>query len=447
MRLVYFHIDELARDAVTASALKRAFLLRGVKIVYGNRYSSRLLKYFIPMFDGIILPRPLFIEYLGDSDQRDTPVTILYTEAVGATSVSDELTLYNTFHKEYMEGDTKYYDRVYKFCLWGSAHKQVISKYFPEVLSKISVVGHPRHDAKCHGQNIYNRSNKIKVGLITRLSLLNDFDSRHVLQALSLSTTHDYRTYFNNKSNGMFFNKFGKDQNISDLIYTEAVDAMILFELLSKIDFDRFEIYIKIHPREDRNQWISLFDKLKVQVHIVDWITPFFHWVKGMDYVVGPASTSFYDSIVAGIEPICTNKIVSKRSQHVVNNTDDENNILKYIYNPNSIEELLDYIGNKPESKYVASQEIKDILYLETDYPNSINALDNVVDIVIDSFSINQPNVIIQKIRFVQYSAVSYLSNILGVFVNSVVRKRKEQGSTFILTRRAIAFIDSLSLE
>ena len=38
---VYFHIDELARDAIVASSLKKHF--KGHNLIYGNRFSTNFL--------------------------------------------------------------------------------------------------------------------------------------------------------------------------------------------------------------------------------------------------------------------------------------------------------------------------------------------------------------------------------------------------------------------
>ena len=59
--IVYFHIDELNRDAITASALKKRFKDCGHRLVYGNRLTFSLLKYFHRIFDVIIIPRPHFL--------------------------------------------------------------------------------------------------------------------------------------------------------------------------------------------------------------------------------------------------------------------------------------------------------------------------------------------------------------------------------------------------
>ena len=50
-KYVYFHIDELNRDSVVASALKKELAEKGVKLIYGCRlYSYYLIKYFAKYF-------------------------------------------------------------------------------------------------------------------------------------------------------------------------------------------------------------------------------------------------------------------------------------------------------------------------------------------------------------------------------------------------------------
>ena len=62
---IYFHIDELSRDSITASAFNKVLKEHGAKIIYGNRRtSSLLLPHFCYLFDLIILPRPIFIKEL-----------------------------------------------------------------------------------------------------------------------------------------------------------------------------------------------------------------------------------------------------------------------------------------------------------------------------------------------------------------------------------------------
>jgi len=149
---VYFHIDELGRDAITASALKKAFKERGINMVYGNRfYTQKLLERFAFAFDIIILPRPDFLRNFKNLNKNIPPIVIIFTESVGRVvhENNDKLTLFSLLDQSFMEGDTKYVDKVTSFCLWGESTKKRIDKYYPEITNKFHVTGHTRHDKRC----------------------------------------------------------------------------------------------------------------------------------------------------------------------------------------------------------------------------------------------------------------------------------------------------------
>ena len=81
--LVYFHIDELSRDAIVASALREELKKVGGKLIYGNRATTRRLRHF-NIFDVVILPGIDY--YMGaypDPNHLPDNIVILPTEAVG----------------------------------------------------------------------------------------------------------------------------------------------------------------------------------------------------------------------------------------------------------------------------------------------------------------------------------------------------------------------------
>ena len=129
---VYFHIDELGRDAITASALKKAFAEHDINLVYGNRvYTKRVLEHFAFAFDIIILPRPMFLYDFKNIDRNMPPIMILFTESVGRVveESNDKFTLFSLLDSPYMEGDTRYIDKITSFLLWGESAKKRINKY------------------------------------------------------------------------------------------------------------------------------------------------------------------------------------------------------------------------------------------------------------------------------------------------------------------------------
>ena len=50
MKYIYFHVDELYRDLITAKVLKSKFPKKKYKFIYGNRRNYRLLLKFSDYF-------------------------------------------------------------------------------------------------------------------------------------------------------------------------------------------------------------------------------------------------------------------------------------------------------------------------------------------------------------------------------------------------------------
>ena len=56
MKSIYFHIDELSRDSVVASALKRKLRKYDIHTFYGNRAVSELFRNIPFPFDSAVFP-------------------------------------------------------------------------------------------------------------------------------------------------------------------------------------------------------------------------------------------------------------------------------------------------------------------------------------------------------------------------------------------------------
>ena len=442
---VYFHIDELGRDAITASALKKAFAERGINLVYGNRvYTRRVLEHFVFAFDIIILPRPMFLHDFKNMNKDMPPIVVVFTESVGRVvdENNDKFTLFSLLDTPYMEGDTKYVDKVTSFFLWGESGKTRIDKYYPEIADKFHVVGHPRHDKRCIDHKIKNTSKaKAKIGLITRQPLLNDFLKRQPVEAVvasssSLEVSYDY----NNTSTGDFL--LSQDNDPVDEIYMEAVDIQILLQLLLKLNEQGHEIHLKVHPREDRELWVDFVKKYNLNVTLAHWCMPFSHWVKELDYVIGPSSTSFYDCCVAGVQPICTRRINKNRDFHINEFSEEYGALMEHIVTPDSINEIVEIVSEKNES-FELSDEIKQVLLNETNYPDSNNSIDKMVELSLASKKEDQVSPFMKTIYMISFNIYGgLLDNAMRIY--RFLNRRTEQGSTFLMTKKNRKYIDSL---
>jgi len=130
---IYFMIDELNRDAVVASALKKIFLKKGHNLVYGNRSSNRLLKYFHEAFDVIIFPRPhiIYDNWGDDWLTWSAKFVTLSTESLGIICKDHQVMAKTLLDREYFEGKRQYVDRIDAFCFWGEKQLQAVTDCAP----------------------------------------------------------------------------------------------------------------------------------------------------------------------------------------------------------------------------------------------------------------------------------------------------------------------------
>jgi len=450
---VYFHIDEPGRDAITAVALKKHLIKKNIKLVYGNRkLTSALFKCSLTSaFDIIILPRPMFIPKSINKRAIKAKIMILPTESIGrvASRKNDRFVAFSILDQEYMEGDTLQVDQVDRFFLWSESVKSSIVSLFPSLSQKLSVVGHPRFDALIVRPLVQRRSTskqKVRrVGLITRFPLLNDFDNRSVIESIIKSAIKNNPSDNFEYQNSQTQDSLSKqDPNIVDELYKQASDIFVMMTMVSRLVEEGSLVEIKVHPRESYGAWEKILDQLGLgnSVRLVDRNTPFPIWVRHLDYVIGPASTSFYECINLNVTPICTKNIDKKRAAHLGPNDEEDIDLIKYIYCPSNIEDLLDYLDRG--TKLDVNASLLDILSKETMYPKAKSSLSIVAEECSDEVQERC------RYRTLLQGSVFLLFLLANLLYNLAVKLRKRrfnlvlESSSFILDRRARAFIDSL---
>lgn len=435
-KTVYFHIDELARDAVTAANLKRILAEKGVETVYGNKENTKRLLYSCRhAFDAVILPKVTYFQHAHrDVDKPFPPVITLLTEANGTLSNNLEWGAKNVLGGEFfINKDIRWAAKIKAHCLWGPAQLKAVEHFAPELVPNFHVTGHPRHDLRCwKGAEKPSQSGKIRIGLISRLKHLAPFSGTNLFEHIFLS-----------KRKPAYRHAEGLD--IEDAIYTEVIDLRLFLEFIGKLDTDKYEISVRPHPREDRHMWQGLIDNYDLPVTVGQWDEPFMHWLGGLDYAVGPASTGFYDCFVAGKNPICTNMVFGHRQPHTHPNLDDNSAILEFVRMPKSMDELLELVAEKPEPGGDPVPEgARKILEFESNLPHSANSLDEVARICLEVLeSTPEPDPTQKRLSRLKYDFKNWDFN------RCEKRRRRikgyeEQGGKFLLTRKRIEWIDSL---
>lgn len=422
--LIYFHIDELARDAVVASALQKEAEARGGRVIYGNRLMSYYILRYFNIFDAIILSSIAhYMDVFPDSKKLPDNVFILQTEAIGqATGTLRRL------NAKYFGNDdlacTPWHLTVAGFLLWGHAHLNSFTEFHPEYLPKVRVVGHPRLSDSCKKLKVKPRSKKISVGFVSRFNLLSPHDGRTPLESVVGSM------------------KFGKpafplyegspDKEAEDLFFTEVVDFRIMYQLIASLDPEKFEIFVRPHPRENRMNWIKLIKKYGLSAVVSPWDEPFGHWLQCIDILVTPPSTGLYDMFFHKKKVIVISDIVSARVNHILAQSDDKNQILEATCRPKTVEEALAVInsGEIVENKEIISKRMHEQVAVEIAH-DSIN---NIINVIMELKPTTHSGATIKKhINSMLFMAISLIVSHLR-WLKSKFIGRVEQGANFDMT-------------
>ena len=437
---IYFHIDELKRDAVVASALQKKFAKKGHNLVYGNRVSNRLLKYFHSSFDVIVVPRPhvLYDNWGEEWMSWNIRFVTLATESLGIICKDHHVMASALLEKDFFEGRKEYVDRIDAFCLWGTKQLQAVKEHAGEIGKKCHVVGHPRHDKNCLFKARVNQSKKKTIGVITRSVVLNDYYGRSALDTFTtLFDDHFQYEYFNKKTGDRLISKRPGAQP-ADSIIVQAIDTENTLKVVRALVKNGYHVSVRVHPKENQATWESLLTQSGIDVQIADSNLPIAHWLVNLDYLVGPPSTSFYDAVMLGITPICTNKLDPRRKDSIDELWEENNNLMPFLYKPESLEHLLEYIKNG--SSNIDSKEILDVLSEEADFPLCTNSLDQVVEICLRSVELDKK----RKVLLSGFLFASTLFMIAWRMKNKLIN-RDENSAMFSMGKKEVQFINSLT--
>ncbi len=443
---IYFHIDELNRDAVVASALRLKFAEQGHRLVYGNRVGNRLLKYFHDAFDVILMPRPhmLYDNWGDDWINWDVKIIMLSTESLGIICKDHHVMARTLLEKEYFEGNKKYVDRIDAFCFWGNKQFQSIKDYAKEVSHKCHVVGHPRHDGFCvkPDASITEGTNKKKkrIGIITRAVALNDYFNRSPMEAFSVLFNDHFKYEFYNKETGEKLVSKRTQTAPASVLVVQAIDLENSLKIIKNLYDQGHDVSIRVHPKESASNWRLLLKSCNLPVEVSDEKIPISKWISQVDYLIGPPSTSFYDALMLGKTPISIGNLDSRRQASVGELWEDNNRLMPYIFKPNSLEELVDLVNSGSVTEI--NEEITRILGEEANYPKCVNSLDKVCEICLGSV-VKSKNKNITLFLFLIVRQVFFKIWRLKIRLTN----RRENSAMFIIGKKESEFIDNLCLK
>ena len=430
MKYIYFHVDELYRDLITATKLKSKFPQKQYKFIFGNRRNFRLLLKFSDYFDAIIFPKPLFLSY-AKNKLWTSNIYYLYTENIGIIAKKNypKMILKGVLDQHFMEGEKHYVESATRFFLWGHNAYNAIKKFYPHLTKKMMVVGHPRHDSSAIKtlKSKQKRNKILNIGFLTRNCYLNDYIQFSPIENLAKYLEHKISyEYFLNKNEYLINERRGSQPAFD--IAIESIDTKNLFLIISELskEFKKINLFFKVHPRENYENWYKILKNKNLNIKICDRSTPFTHWLKDLDYVIGPPSTSFYDACMLDVKPISIHNLDSKRKIFIKKMYEENNELTKHIYSPKSIKELINFIKKNRYDSIINKKPIQEVLLDEANFPNCKNSLKKVSESIIRDLKNKRINKNIVKLFFMRL-----LFDICYFLVNNFFRKEIINSSNY----------------
>ena len=227
--------------------------------------------------------------------------------------------------------------------------------------------------------------------------------------------------------------------DIEDTYYNYVSDLRIFLEIILQLNNNnKYKLYLRTHPRENKDNWVKLIKKYKLNIELTKSEVPFAHWLSDKDLVISPPSTTFYDCFVNNSKIISVENINKFRRKHVLQVSDDNNPINNFVQKPNSIKSLLRIIDNVKRKKLTKNinlnkKELKELLLKDLNYPYSLNSIQEIVNIIL-KYRIN-----FKRSSEFKYFIIHQIFKIVIIFYKSyrflTLKKISENSSFFIIDR------------
>lgn len=438
--IVYFHIDELSRDLITASLLKKKFYYWN--IIFGNRLTFKLVRLtkIYNFFDYLIIPNVDFLKEIYSSPQninKKTKIIIMYTECTGSIINDKKRSSYHFFGSDFTSNLNRLWTKKIKYyLLWGTDSYKKCLLLNKKDKNKYKILGHPRLDEKTIKKNTINKN---LIGIYTRADSINPYDKRDFINTVSKRRKENHKYFWSAKD---------KKINVEDTYYTMISDVRITFEIIDQLLENNFKISLRIHPRENHDAW-KKFLKTKDKytcITISDIKEPFSVWAEDKLALIGPPSTVFYESIVRDKKIYSIEEINKKRKKHINQISDDINPINKHINKPKTVKELIadikkykkkDYFSNN----YYFNDALKKILFNDVNFPKVKNFYNNL-EILLKNNKKKTKLISLLKFLFIE-SSLSILQLIHWIYKLNFL-KNTQNSSFFYLTPKLKRFIKKL---
>jgi len=180
-----------------------------------------------------------------------------------------------------------------------------------------------------------------------------------------------------------------------------------------------------------------LLPQISNSIQLHNQYLPIQDFLNKIDFVIGPPSTSFYDALMFGVEPISICSLEKKRNFFVGSVADDNSKLIKIIFKPKSINEILVYISRNKIFKM--NKKLIYILKEQMNYPNCNNSLKKLVSNIEALIKTSK-----KKNYFLLFFRLYCEIYFLLWSIRNYFIKRKSHSAYFPLNLKTSNFIDNI---
>lgn len=380
--IVYFYIDELSRDAITAYRLYKKLKKKKYKIFYGCRTNVKFLRYFHNLFDVIIFPQISFLNVnFGDQWIKwKEKIVCLGNENIGSVTNNKKIFSEKILRPEFFRGIRKKVERIDLFLHWGKKQYDIINMSCGSLKKKSFVVGHPRYDSFL-GEKKKEKKRKIIVAILVRSPMINDYYGRP-----TLIWYKDLIRDLNDTNNSISLKKnfFEAERIISikidvkEHLIHSAVEADNILKIIYKLsNINKIKVIVRPHPKENYLTWKNLLNDFPKKITMTSSSSSVIDLFRKVDYIITTPSTVIYDSVVFGVTPISLSKFGDSNRHPRSKDSEEHNSLSKFVYKPKKMKDLIRYV--KSGKVFKINSSVKKILKNDADFPECNTSIDKII--------------------------------------------------------------------
>ena len=371
---ILLHIDERRRDVVVLFALGRLFEQAGAHVTLTTRRTTpTFLRH--GRYDAVLIPSHGQIpEAQRDRICSRSKVYLFPTEGAWF----GEGALLVRFAGGY---DASLWDRqirqTQRCFLWGRYSRQTLLDTGRFREEKLTVVGAPRMDYLLVPPSGEERglADPHSLGAISDFVVTNPYIPDDIFHAV-----HRARNRY-----GLYH---AHTRNIEDRYWIEVGCLRVWFAFLEECVKRGERVRLRIHPRENLENYGMLLQRYGKALRLDDQEAPFEAWLGRIGVLFGFNSTAFFEVVAAGHPAVNLEGFLGPRlAEHTDGFPQNHYPIMDFVETPSTWDDLFNYVRQVREGRWDARSaygpEAQAVLTDVCHFPRTVSSLAAVVDRVL----------------------------------------------------------------